>query len=76
MTYFERTLLNFLNESKIEMEIRGFDMDSFERALHQEFKSQLELIEYIVFQDEIIESDTEKIASIKRVFQNEFYSED
>ncbi len=34
MTYFERTLLNFLNESKIEMEIRGFDMDSFERALH------------------------------------------
>ena len=43
MTYFERTLLTFLRNSNIEMEISGFDMESFEDALSQEQKLRLEM---------------------------------
>lgn len=69
MNYFEKMLLNYLRGSKIKMEITGFDMDSFEKLLHQQLKRQLESIEYIVFSDDFI-SDTERVQSIKELFQN------
>lgn len=69
MNYFEKMLLNYLCSSKIKMEITGFDMDGFEKLLHQQLKRQLESIEYIVFSDDFT-SDTERVQSIKELFQN------
>ena len=73
MNYFEMMLLNYLRDSKIEMEINGFDMDSFEQIIHQELKYRLEMVESIVFEDDDLMSDAEKVEAIKRQFQNEFY---
>ena len=69
MNYLEKMLLNYLRSSKIKMEITGFDMDGFEKLLHQQLKRQLESIEYIVFSDDFT-SDTERVQSIKELFQN------
>ena len=69
MKYFEKMLLAFLLNSKIKMEITGFDMDGFETLLHQRLKRQLESIEHIVFSDNFT-SDAEKVQSIKELFQN------
>lgn len=69
MNYFDKMLLGFLLNSKIKMEITGFDMDGFEKLLHQRLKRQLEEIEYIVFSDDLT-SDAERVQSIKELFQN------
>lgn len=69
MNYFDKMLLAFLLNSKIKMEVTGFDTDGFEKLLHQELKRQLESIEYIVFSDDFT-SDTEGVQSIKELFQN------
>lgn len=69
MNYFEKMLLTFLLNSKVKMEITGFDMGGFEKLLHQRLKKQLEDIEYIVFSDDLT-SDTEKVQSIKELFQS------
>lgn len=69
MNYFEKMLLAFLLNSKIKMEVTGFDMDGFEKLLHQELKRQLESIEYIVFSDDFT-SDAERVQSIRELFQN------
>lgn len=69
MNYFEKMLLAFLLNGKIKMEITGFDMDGFEKLLHQQLKRQLESIEYIVFSDDFT-SDAERVQSIKELFQN------
>jgi len=76
MTYFERTLLNFLQNSKIEMEINGFDMEGFEETIRQQLKWRLEMIECIIFEDDDIISDAEKVASVKELFHREFYTEE
>lgn len=70
MNYFEKMLLAFLLNSKIKMEITGFDIGSFEKLLHQHLKGQLEAIEYIIFEDDDLISDSEKVQSIKELFQN------
>ena len=69
MNYFEKMLLNYLRGSKIKMEITGFDMDGFEKLLHQRLKRQLETIEHIVFSDNFT-SDAEKVQSIKELFRS------
>ena len=76
MSYIERILLSFLQSSKIEMEINGFDMEGFEKIVNQELKCRLEMIEYIVFSDDDIVSDAKKVESIKQLFQREFYDEE
>ena len=76
MNYFEKILLAYLRDSKIEMEITGFDMDSFEQILSQELKCRLEMVESIAFEDDELMPDTEKVAAIKRLFQNEFYDKE
>lgn len=72
MTYFEKTLLNYLRSGKIKMEIDGFDMDGFQAALREEGKRRLEMIESIVFVDGDLMTDAEKVSTIKRYFQEEF----
>lgn len=76
MTYFEKSLLNFLRDSKIKMEITGFDMDGFQEAVHEESKRRLEMVESIVFEDDDLMSDAEKVTTVKRLFQNEFYDKE
>jgi hypothetical protein len=72
MTYFERTLLTFLRNSNIEMEISGFDMESFEDALSQEQKLRLEMIESILYVDDDLMPTNEKIESIKELYRDDF----
>ena len=72
MTYFERTLLTFLRNSNIEMEISGFDMQSFEDALSQEQKLRLEMIESILYVDDDLMQPNEKIESIKELYRDDF----
>lgn len=74
MNYFEKILLNHLHSGKIKMEITGFDMDGFHAAVRDESKRRLELIEQIVFEDDDMRSDTQKIKAIKLYFQKDFYS--
>lgn len=74
MNYFETMLLNYLRGGKIKMEITGFDMEDFQAAVRDESKRRLELIEQIVFEDNDMRSDTQKIKAIKLYFQKDFYS--
>lgn len=67
MRYFDKMLLAFLLNSKLKMEVTGFDMDSFEKLLRDQLKRQLEAIEYIVFASEFI-SDAERVEAIRDLF--------
>ncbi len=73
MKMLERILLRFLINNKIKMEITGFDMEAFSKAMHRELLEQLETIECIIREDE---PDSDKITSIKLLFDREFYIED
>lgn len=72
MNYFEKMLLNYLCGSKIKMEITGFDTAGFQKAVQEEGKRRLEMIESIVFEDEDILSNDEKINSIRSLFLRDF----
>ena len=76
MNYFEKILLNYLRDSKLKMEITGFDMDGFQEAVREESKRRLEMVESIVFEDDDLMSDAEKVTAVKRLFQNEFYDKE
>ncbi len=76
MNYFEKILLNYLRDSKIEMEINGFDQAGFERTTRDALKLRLDTIESIVFEDSGIISDAQKVASVKNLFQREFYDKE
>lgn len=67
MRYFDKMLLNYLLNSKLKMEITGFDMDRFEKTLYHQLKRRLEAIEHIIFADEFI-SDAERVESIRELF--------
>ena len=72
MKLLERILLRFLLNNKITMEITGFDMDAFAKAIDQELKARLETVECIVFEDSGMISDAQKVASIQNLFRREF----
>lgn len=72
MNYFEMILLNQLRASHLEMKITGFDSDGFQKAVQEEGKRRLDMIAGIVYEAEDFLSDTEKVESIKKLFQNEF----
>jgi len=76
MDYFERTLLNFLSRGKIKMEIADFDMEGLSKAMHWEMKQRLDMIAYIVFNDESKMSPAEKLATIKQYFDQDFYNKE
>ena len=71
MNLFELTLLRFLRESKVQMEINGFDMEGFGKAMHRELSDRLDTIQCIILEDSETSSATEKIAAIKRLFDEE-----
>lgn len=73
MNYFEKILLHYLWDGQIEMQITGFDTAGFQKAIREESKRRLELIEQIVFEDNDIISDTLKVEAIQKLFQQEFY---
>lgn len=76
MNYFEKLLLTHLWSGKLETKITGFDIEGFQKAVEDESKRRLELVESIVYEDEDIISDAEKVKAIKLLFQLEFYDED
>ena len=76
MNYCEKILLTHLWDGQLEMKITGFDMDGFQQAVRQRSKCRLRMIEDIVFTDDDIASDAEKVESIKLLFQREFFDED
>lgn len=72
MNLFERTLLTFLRNSKIKLEVTGFDMDGFHKAMRQVLRDRLDAIECIAFEDSDLMSDAQKVAAIKLCFEEEF----
>ena len=74
MNYFEKLLLIYLQTSKLETKITGLDMEGFQKALKDEGKRRLEIVEQIVFEDSDLRSDAQKVAALKLCFQKDFYS--
>ena len=74
MSYFEKMLLIYLQNSQLKMKITGFDIDGFKKAIQEESKRRLEVIEQIVFEDSDICSDAQKVEAIKLCFQKDFYA--
>ena len=70
MKMLERILLRYLVNSKVKMEITGFDMKEFSKAMHLELKELLETIESIILEDA---PDSNKVTSIKILFERENY---
>lgn len=69
MNYFEKLLLNYLRNGRLEMTITGFDMEGFKQAVQQEIKDRLEAVEDIAFLDDDLMTDAEKVEAIKKLFQ-------
>ena len=63
--YFGEKPSQYLRGSHINLEITGFDMDAFEKAMHRELSSQLNKIAYIAYEDRALMSDAQKIEAIK-----------
>lgn len=73
MNYFEKILLTYLWDGELETKLTGFDMEGFQKALNDEGKRRLEIVEQIVFEDDDLRSDAQKVAALKRCFKNDFY---
>lgn len=71
MDILRKNLVEFLRRSQIKLEITGFDMDGFERAMHRDLSSRLNDIEGIVFEDDDLLSDSQKIEAVKQRFQRD-----
>lgn len=74
MNYFEKLLLIHLWDGELETKITGFDMEGFQKALNDEGKRRLELVEQIVFKDDDLISDAQKVEALKLCFEKDFYS--
>ena len=72
MRYFDKILLAFLLNSKIKMEVTGFDMDGFKGAVEEEGKRRLEMIESIIYLEDDLMADSEKVSTIKQYFKEDF----
>lgn len=73
MNYFEKILLTYLWDGQLETKLTGLDMEGFQKALNDEGKRRLEIVEQIVFEDDDLRSDAQKVAALKRCFKNDFY---
>jgi len=56
-------LAEFLRKSQIKIEITGFDVEKFQKAVHDEWNLELCEIEAYVWNDEM--TDSEKIEALK-----------
>ncbi len=74
MTYgiLRKHFAEYLRQSQIKIDITGFDMEAFSKAMNQELKERLSTIEYIAFEDGDVMSNDEKVASIQSLFQRDF----
>ena len=71
MNILRKNFAEFLRKSQIKLEITGFDMDAFERAMHRDLSSRLNAIESIVREDGELLSDARKIEPIKWCFERD-----
>lgn len=76
MTYIEAMLLRYLKESKLKMEITGFDVKEFEKALRQEARYRLEEIAEIIYEDDDLMSDAEKVTAVRELLGREYFNKD
>lgn len=76
MSYFEKMLPIYLQNSQLKMKITGFDIDGFKKAIQEEGKRRLEIIEQIVFEDSEKIPDAQKVEAIKQCFQKDFYMQE
>ena len=63
---------DYLSRSQIKIDITGFDMDAFSKAMNQDLKNRLETLEYVAFEDEGVMSSDRKIEVIQSLFRNDF----
>ena len=63
---------DYLSRSQIKLDITGFDMDAFSKAVNEDLKNRLDTVEYVAFEDEAVMSSDQKIQVIQALFQNEF----
>ena len=66
--------MTHLWDGQLETKITGFDMEGFQKALNDEGKRRLELVEQIVFEDDDLISDAQKVEALKLCFEKDFYS--
>ena len=71
MNILRKNFAEFLRKSQIKLEITGFDMDAFERAMHRDLSSRLNAIESIVREDGELLSDARKLEAIKWCFERD-----
>ncbi len=71
MDILRKNFAEFLRKSQIKLEITGFDMDGFERAMHRDLSGRLNNIGAIVYEDDDLLSDSEKVEAIKRCFERD-----
>ena len=72
MKILRMILAEFLRSSQIKVEISGFDMEGFSNAMHWELSRRLNEIQGIVFEDEALMPDAEKVAEIRRRFEQDW----
>ena len=72
MTAIERILFHYLRSSQVKVEISGFDMEGFSKAVHGELSRRLNDIQCLAFEDGDLMSDSEKIAAIKKCFEQDW----
>lgn len=64
-----KNFADYISKSQIKIDITGFDLDGFAKVVTHIFKDQLENIEYIVFEDDDILSNDEKVEAIQELFR-------
>ncbi|EOS66649.1 hypothetical protein [Oscillibacter sp. 1-3] len=69
MGILQKNLSEFLRGSQIKLEITGFDMDGFEKAMHRDLSSRLTAIQGIVYEDGDVLSDSQKIEAVKQYLE-------
>lgn len=72
MDILRKNFAEFLRGSRIKLEITGFDMDGFEKAMHRELSHRLGMIQGIILEDNVTSTDTEKVAAIRSLFERDF----
>ena len=69
MGILQKNLSEFLRGSQIKLEITGFDMDGFEKAMQRDLSSRLTAIQGIVYEDGDVLSDSQKIEAVKQYLE-------
>ncbi len=71
MDILRKNFAEFLRKSQIKLEITGFDMDGFEKAMRRDLSGRLNEIGGIVYEDGGRLSDSQKVEAVKRCLEQE-----